>query len=299
MAVRFGHSRKKTSDQIQRQGTMIGVPVKRTVASCLLALCLVGCNPPAKSAEAPKSDPKPMAPVAKPNPEAKDDPIKVRDELAVKDDDTGVRPPKQPKLYGGKTTEKICALTFDDGPKPEWTEKLLAVLKEADVKATFFLVGKQVVQYPELTKKIFDAGHIVGNHTFSHPQGAKNMATMDEDEVAAEMKATCRAVQDATGVRPKYFRPAGGHVNSIVINTSAANGMMSVFGGPNGDDTNPKKTAEAVEKEIMKVKPGGIVWLHTGSQQTLDCLPRFLAHLKADGWRIVSLDELAKIAKSD
>ncbi|MBS1708076.1 MAG: polysaccharide deacetylase family protein [Armatimonadetes bacterium] len=268
--------------------------IQSLVASVVL-LGLVGCNQP----KATTPEPPTAKPAPKPTASLTDDPAKLRDELAAKDDDTGVRPPRQAKLYGGKTTEKICALTFDDGPKPEWTEKLLAVLKEADVKATFFLVGKQVVQYPELTKKIADAGHIVGNHTFTHPQGDKNMATMDEDEVAAEMKGTCRAVQDATGVRPKYFRPAGGHVNSLVINTSAANGMMSVFGGPNGDDTNPKKTAEMVEKEIMKVKPGGIVWLHTGSQQTLDCLPRFLAKLKADGWKIVTLDDLAKIARSD
>ena len=265
-----------------------------------LGLSLAGCNPPAANvADGAKPTQKPSTEIAKPDTQSETDPVKLRDELAAKDDDTGVRPPRFPKLYGGKTTEKICALTFDDGPKPGWTEKLLAVLKAADAKATFFLVGKMVVKYPELAKQIHDAGHIVGNHTFTHPQVTQNMATMDEDEVAAEMKATCRAVQDATGVRPKYFRPAGGHVNSLVINTAAANGMMSVFGGPNGDDTNPKKTAEKVEAAVMKVKPGGIIWLHTGSQQTLDCLPRVLANLKADGWTFVTLDDLAKIAKTD
>ena len=228
-----------------------------------------------------------------------DDPVALRDKFAAEDDDSGVRAPRLAKIWGGKTTEKICAITFDDGPKPEWTDKLLAELKEGGVKATFFLVGKQVALYPELAKKIADEGHIVANHTFTHPQGKVNMSTMSDDEVSAEMKATCKVIFDATGKRPVYFRPAGGHTNTLVINTAAANGMTTVFGAPNCDDANPAKTAAQVEKMALTVKPGGIIWLHTGSKQTLDCLPDVITKLKADGWTFVSLDEIAKIAKEE
>ncbi len=274
------------------------VALKHYIWSAVLLAGLSGCGPKevAKGTEAAipvKSSPlKPLAAKT-------DDPVALRDKLAAEYDDGGVRAPESAKIYGGKTTEKVCCFTFDDGPKPDWTEKLLKELKDAGVKATFFMVGKQVALYPDLAKKIADDGHIVGNHTFTHPQGQTNMSTMSEDEVSAEMRATNKVILDATGKRPAYFRPAGGHTSSLVINTAAANGMTTVFGGPNGDDANPKKSAAQVENEILKVKPGGIIWLHTGSPQTLECLPDVIAKLKAAGWTFVTLDDIAKIAKTD
>ena len=101
---------------------------------------------------------------------------------------------------------KFVALTFDDGPHPVYTEKILKILADNNAKATFFVVGKNAESYPDLVTKEFEAGHEIGNHTYSHP----NMKKIGVSEAIKEIEQTQEIVHDITGTYPKLFRSPGG-----------------------------------------------------------------------------------------
>ncbi|HTU64135.1 MAG TPA: polysaccharide deacetylase family protein, partial [Polyangiales bacterium] len=101
----------------------------------------------------------------------------------------------------------MCAnrvyLTFDDGPDPEWTPRVLNVLDKEGVKATFFAIGQQAQQTPDLVRRIHDAGHAVGNHTFSH----RHPWFMSQRTARAQVRDGANAISDVLGVEPKFYRP--------------------------------------------------------------------------------------------
>src|SRR5207249_4461208 len=99
-------------------------------------------------------------------------------------------------------SRKQVALTFDDGPHPRWTPEVLKVLGDHNVQATFFLIGRQANGFPELVKREAEAGHLLGNHTFYHP----NIQTISERRLRAELNATQRVIEAATGRHTLLFR---------------------------------------------------------------------------------------------
>lgn len=106
------------------------------------------------------------------------------------------------------TIEKIL-LTFDDGPNPATTEKILGVLNEEHIRGLFFCVGNNVKRYPELTKITVNAGHTLGNHTFNH----RVITKLTTDDFRTEILTTNQVIEETTGVKPKYFRPPHGRFN--------------------------------------------------------------------------------------
>lgn len=157
-------------------------------------------------------------------------------------------------------SEKIVSLTFDDGPHPQATQELLALLSEKDVYATFFLKGRNVDAYPELVAKIDALGHEIGNHSYYH----KAMWSFDRAAMRAEVERTNRAISSVTGVAPKLFRPpyfAQGPGLKLALEEL---GMLSVGASASGQDweiTDPELIASKV---LAQVEPGGIVVLHDG-----------------------------------
>jgi peptidoglycan/xylan/chitin deacetylase (PgdA/CDA1 family) len=117
------------------------------------------------------------------------------------------------------------ALTFDDGPNPAWTPRLLDVLASHDVQATFFLVGSHALAEPELVRRIVSAGHGIGNHTWSHPNLAMTSASRVKDELAR----TCDTLEQIAGVKVKYFRPPFGGRRPVVLQTARSLGMQPVL----------------------------------------------------------------------
>ena len=105
-------------------------------------------------------------------------------------------------MYGGTQRKKV-AITFDDGPDPEWTPKILDVLKKKGVKATFFLIGVEVEKYPGVAKRIFDEGHEIGNHTFTHP----DISNISKRYFEVELNLTERLFESKLGVKPVLMRP--------------------------------------------------------------------------------------------
>ncbi len=201
----------------------------------------------------------------------------------------GVGQPK-PAVFGGLPTERVIALTFDDGPKPGLTEPLLEMLTNARVPATFFVIGRHVMEYPELTKRISDAGMELANHSYTH----RNLTTLSADEVAREMLETQAAILTVTGKMPKYMRPPGGNWNNAVAQTVRQWGLtpcmwtVDVYGS---EVLGAQQVANAV---LNEVRPGSIILMHNGKASTLQALPTILRELKARGYAFATVETLAR-----
>ena len=120
---------------------------------------------------------------------------------------------------------KTVILTFDDGPHPITTEKILGILKENDVPATFFLVGKMIEKYPHLVRRIYESGCEIGNHTYSDTR----LTSMDRSEVREAMRSVNDLLVEITGKRTCYFRPPGGRLDDTVMDAACDEGCSVVL----------------------------------------------------------------------
>lgn len=199
------------------------------------------------------------------------------------------------KLMHGDREKKYIALTFDDGPHPQFTPKLLAFLKQYKVKATFFVVGEMAEKYPQLVKAEADAGHCVGNHTYHHV----NLTKISSDKVATEIVACNEVVKRITGHTPRYFRPPGGDYNHQIAEIcDALNTTMVLWSDDPGDYRKPGE--EIIQTRLLnKVKGGAIILLHDGIQQTLDVLPQVITTLRKQGYEFVTVDQMVSLEHLD
>jgi peptidoglycan/xylan/chitin deacetylase (PgdA/CDA1 family) len=194
--------------------------------------------------------------------------------------------PKPPKGAGPIRTQRFTggkkvALTFDDGPHPVWTPKVLDLLRSKGVKATFCLVGTEVHQYPALVARIVREGHSLCNHTWQHEL---DLGTRPEPEIRANLEATNREIKRAVpGAKIRYFRHPGGMWTAAAVKVSRELGMI-----PLGWDVDPldwkKPSAEAIRTRVInQSRPGSIVLLHDGGGDrgaTLAACPRIVSELK-------------------
>ena len=163
------------------------------------------------------------------------------------------------------------ALTFDDGPNPAWTPRLLELLDRHAVKATFFLVGKYASKEPALTRFITDAGHIVGNHTWSHP----NLALTAPGRVREELRATRDSLEQITGKPVRFFRPPFGARRPDVLRAARELGMAPVLWNAMTSDwkePSAERIADALARKIEAATHYGRaanVVLHDGGHQEL------------------------------
>lgn len=184
---------------------------------------------------------------------------------------------------------KKISLTFDDGPHPGYTEKLLALLKEKGVSATFFVVGKQVEKYPHLLQKIFQDGHEIANHSYSH----RDLRFLSPEERQMELGKTHELVKSMTEHSMRYFRPPGGQYNQEVVSSAKERGyemvLWTIFAG---DHENPP--ASLIKKRVlMEEADSGIVLLHSGIENTLLALPEIIDTLKKRGYQFVTVSGLS------
>ncbi len=194
-------------------------------------------------------------------------------------------------VWRGKTSEKIVALTFDDGPKPT-TPGLLDVLKENDLKGTFFVVGFQAEKRPEMLRRMLAEGHEIANHSFTHP----NLTYLTPAQVQRELCRTCVTIHQATGIRPLFYRPPGGNFNGPVADAAASLGMAGAYWTIDGYkfESYPSTPEKLTSFVLNRLKPGAIVLLHNAPQVTLEAIPLLVAGLKARGYKAVTMSELMK-----
>lgn len=194
------------------------------------------------------------------------------------------------KIMSGDPNVKTVALTFDDGPHPQFTPQILAVLKKHNVKATFFVVGKMAKQYPGLVRAEVDAGHVVGNHTYDHV----NLTKIPMDEVSIEWDKCNAVIRKITGDDPLFARPPGGDYDKDVIKAAMANGLITVLWTDDPGDY-AKPGDRTIENRVLRrIDNGGIILVHDGIQQTIDVLPQIIEHLQQRGFRFVTMTEMAK-----
>ncbi len=187
-----------------------------------------------------------------------------------------------------KPKTKYIALTFDDGPHPEYTEQMLNILKKENVKATFFLVGQMVELYPNLTQLIIDEGHQVGNHTYSHP----NLKQINEAQLAHELNYTKELIISFTGYKTDLIRPPGGNYNENILNFCQNNGYHIVLWTIFPRDHESPKQSTLCKRILKQAHNDGIILLHSGVKTTVDALPEIIKQLRANGYRFLTVDKL-------
>jgi len=199
-------------------------------------------------------------------------------------------PSKIREASRGNSRHKQVALTFDDGPHPEFTSQLLAVLDFYDVPATFFFVGIQALKYPHWVKMTNQAGHEIGNHTYDHFRLPK----LPREEQVYQIDECQRLVEGLIGVTPRFLRPPGGQYDAQVRELATERGMVLGLWDVALNDTREGKTAgQMLSTAARKVRAGSVVMAHDGIQATVDMLPELIESLRAQGYEFVTMSELA------
>lgn len=221
---------------------------------------------------------------------------------------------RRPKaIVGVETTRMLLALTFDDGPDPDATPALLDVLDHYGAKATFFLLGRNIVTHPEIARDIAQRGHAVGNHTFSHP----HLPSCAPGSVYRELLQCQRAIQETIGLRPTLMRPPFGEQDPVSLLIARLMGYTVVHWSASGEDYQGDPASLVVERIVADVQPGGIILLHDGWEpppfQTerqlevhqcsdrspvIDALPRILESLQKRGHQFVTVPEMIRMGQS-
>ena len=185
-------------------------------------------------------------------------------------------------------TPRRVAITFDDGPHPDFTERLLAVLRREDSRATFFMVGRPAEKNPRLVDAVLRRGCEAANHTYAHP----NLSKMSGASVLAELEQTRRILDRPGTPSPLLFRPPGGRFDAGVLGTTRVAGyQMALWTVLPRDHENP--SADLIRRRVLsEVSDGAVVLLHSGKENTLRALPLILEELRERGYRCVTVSRL-------
>jgi len=204
-------------------------------------------------------------------------------------------------FHGLPRGSKQVALTFDDGPNDPHTLNLLEVLAKHDVRATFFLIGRYVQQRPDTVREIAKQGHVIGNHTFSHP-----FLTFHGGEGIRKEIQLCRdAITHAVGEHSNLFRPPWGARRPAVFRIVRQLGLEPIMWNVTGYDWNAPSADYIYDKVSPKIRGGDVVLLHDGGHKafgtdrsrTVEAVDRLIAKHRADGHHFVSIPEMMKHTK--
>lgn len=195
-------------------------------------------------------------------------------------------------IYIDDSGDKHLYLTFDNGYEQGFTEQVLDVLKEENVPATFFVTGHYVKTAPDLVARMVNEGHIVGNHSYSHP----DFTTMSKQAVEAELNKLEQAVADVSDQKEiKYLRPPRGTFNEQTLTWTDELNYIQVFWSLAFKDweTNHQKGWQYAYDQIMdQIHPGAILLLHAVSSDNAEALKKVIVDLKKEGYEFKSLDDL-------
>jgi peptidoglycan/xylan/chitin deacetylase (PgdA/CDA1 family) len=257
----IGHSlpRPKTPSKVTAKATVAATHTHPTLAS----------NPPAVSSR-PVTPPKPTP---------------------TRPATTAPLPVTSHPIYSGSTTIPEIALTFDDGPNPYYTPQVLSVLRQYGVQATFFDVGYLVQDYPAIVQEEYAQGHIVADHSWSHP----DLTRMSIDGVYSQLAAASNAIHSAIGVYPSFFRPPYGSYDATVIQQAISLNLHVVMWDDDPRDWSLPGTGVIIARALGEAHNGSIILMHDGGGnrwQTVAALPTIITTLRARGYRLVTIQQL-------
>jgi peptidoglycan/xylan/chitin deacetylase (PgdA/CDA1 family) len=186
------------------------------------------------------------------------------------------------------------AMTFDDGPSPETTPRLLDILKQRNIKATFFMIGQNAERNPTIVKRILAEGHEIGNHSWTHPQLSK----LSDDRVTEEINKTQNAIKDASGYTPVLIRPPYGAITARQKQWIEKQFGLSVIIWSVDPFDWKRPGASVIEQRILAgARPGAIVLSHDIHKQTVDAMPATLDALAEKGFKFVTVSQLIAMNK--
>lgn len=184
-----------------------------------------------------------------------------------------------------KQEPKKIALTFDDGPHPVYTEQMLGVLEDADVPATFFLLGQNIEGHEDLVKEISEKGHLIGNHTFHHVQ----ITGLPKEQAYEEIEETSRLIEELTGKGTEYVRPPFGTWNEGLESNLE---LIPVMWTIDTRDWTTQNVDAIVEHVVKNAGENDIILMHDSYKSTVQATERIIKLLKADGFEFVTVDEV-------
>jgi peptidoglycan/xylan/chitin deacetylase (PgdA/CDA1 family) len=179
-----------------------------------------------------------------------------------------------------KVQSPTVLLTFDDGPDPLTTPRILETLNTHGVKALFFIVGTKAEKHPEIVQQIIDNGHLIGNHTYSHPN---LFALSSAKKVREEIQKGNEIIQRMTGKETIWFRPPIGYTNPIIARVIRSMGLTVIGWNKRSYDTVLKDPIKLEKRTLGLTTPGSIILLHDNLSQTEKMLPSYIAQAKENG----------------
>jgi peptidoglycan/xylan/chitin deacetylase (PgdA/CDA1 family) len=208
-------------------------------------------------------------------------------------------PPKMPEydvspqlheISRGNRRVKQLALTFDDGPHPEYTSQLLETLAAYEVPATFFFVGIQAKAHPQWVRETYAAGHELASQTYDHYRLPK----LPLEEKVYQIDEYQRLIEGLVGMTPRFLRPPGGQLDPQTRQLLKDRGMVMALWDVATNDTKPGASRDDILRTMKRgLRPGTIILAHDGVQATIDALPEFIEYARNRGYEFVTMSELA------
>jgi peptidoglycan-N-acetylglucosamine deacetylase len=203
--------------------------------------------------------------------------------------------PLKPATYSqAHVDQPYVAMTFDDGPSAANTPRLLDMLKQRNIKATFFLIGQNVAANPDIVRRILAEGHEIGNHTWTHPQLSK----LGDDRVTTEITKTQEAIKEASGFTPTLLRPPYGAITprqrEWIENQF---GLSVILWSVDPLDWKRPGPSVVTQRILSQARPGAIILSHDIHKQTVDAMPATLDGLIAKGYKFATVSQLIAMNK--
>jgi peptidoglycan-N-acetylglucosamine deacetylase len=207
-------------------------------------------------------------------------------------------------FIGLPRSSRLMALTYDDGPNDPHTWRMMEVLERHGVKATFFLIGRFVQQKPEIARALVKAGHVIGSHTWDHP----NLIFCSTAEVLRQLERAQKAIFDATGMEPKLFRPPFGGRRPASLRAVCAFGLAPVMWNVTCYDWKARSAEEIVRHAERQIRGGDVILLHDGGylrmgadrSRTVAASGEILTRYKGEGCEFVTIPQMMeRIASTD
>lgn len=194
------------------------------------------------------------------------------------------------------TSQRVVAITFDDGPNPVYTPQVLEIFSEAKGKATFFMIGEQMRNHPDVVKQVCDQGHEIGNHTFTHPK----LSELSLKDCLKEIEETEKLIEEMAGRKPVVFRPPYLDYNQDTVSLLQEMGYPMI-GALNleAQDWEQPGVGHILGKSRAVVKNGSILIFHDGygdRSQTIEAVRMLVSELTLQGYQLVTVSELLALA---
>jgi peptidoglycan-N-acetylmuramic acid deacetylase len=193
-------------------------------------------------------------------------------------------------IFTGDESSKVIYFTFDEGYENGYTPVILDTLKEKNVKAAFFVTGSYIKQHPDYVKRMVREGHIVGNHTMTHP----SLPTITNEKIKLELEGVDELMMKETGKKTKYLRPPKGDYTKRTLKSTKEMGYTTVFWSLAFRDWQPLPggSTESYDTVMANIHPGAVVLLHAESKDDTEALPKMIDAIRAQGYEFKSLDSI-------